>query len=191
MNTRERFHEIMHFNTSVHSLRWEFGYWGETIDNWYSQGLPRKDYPVLEKTITTPTSSLYSKAWNCRGESTLPKGIAVVAGGLYWPTQGFPYDHDVRNHFKMDYTQRLVDVNLHFCPMFDIEVLDENEKRKTGKKAMVVVNEGLQSVSYTWNFTHASVPEVRIYSPFASPKTVKAGDPVEIEPDGLQILIEP
>ena len=28
MNTRERFLEIMNFNPDVHSLKWEFGYWG-------------------------------------------------------------------------------------------------------------------------------------------------------------------
>jgi uroporphyrinogen decarboxylase len=145
----------MNFNTSVHSLKWEFGYWGETMDNWYGQGLPRRDYPVLEKTITTPTSSLYSKAWNCTGESTLPKGIAVVAGGLYWPTQGFPYDHDVRDHFNMDYTQRLVDVNLHFCPMFDIEVIDENEKHLVyfdidGVKRIFLKDEATIPTSLVW-----------------------------------------
>ena len=51
-----------------------------------------------------------------------------MAGGLYWPTQGFPLDNDVRKHFKMDYTQRLVDVNLHFSPMFEVKVIAEDDK---------------------------------------------------------------
>ena len=63
MNTRERFHETMNFSHKVHSLKWEFGYWGETIDNWYKAGLPKINYPVLDPVITTPTSSLYSAAW--------------------------------------------------------------------------------------------------------------------------------
>ena len=42
MNLRERFLEIMNFNPNVHSLKWEFGYWGETIDNWYKEGLPKE-----------------------------------------------------------------------------------------------------------------------------------------------------
>lgn len=129
MNLRERFHEVMNFNRDVHSIKWEFGYWGETVKNWYRQGLPMQDYPVLEKQITTPTSSLYSLAWNCTGSKELPNGIAVTAGGLYWPSQGFPLDQDVRRHFAMDYTQRVVDVNLHFCPMFDPQVLEEDEER--------------------------------------------------------------
>ena len=38
MNTRERFLEVMkNFNTSVPSLKWEFGYWGGTINKWYKK----------------------------------------------------------------------------------------------------------------------------------------------------------
>jgi hypothetical protein len=62
--------------------------------------------------------------------------------------------------------------------------------RKTGKRAIVVANEGLQPVWYDWTFTHTNVREVKIYSPFAGEKIMKSGEPVEIQPDGLQILIE-
>ena len=51
-----------------------------------------------------------------------------MAGGLYWPSQGFPLDQDVRERFGMDASQRLVDVNLLFEPMFDVEVLRDDEK---------------------------------------------------------------
>ncbi len=129
MNLRERFHEVMNFNPDVHSIKWEFGYWGETIKNWYEQGLPERQYPVLEQRITTPTTSLYTPAWSGKDVDRLPNGIAVTGGSLYWPSQGFPLDYDVRNHFNMDFTQRIVDVNLHFCPMFDVRVLDQNQER--------------------------------------------------------------
>ena len=129
MNTRERFLEIMSFNPDVHSLKWEFGYWGETLDNWYKEGLTKNKYPVPDNTITTPTSSLYSAAWTCQGTDKLPKGLPVMAGGLYWPTQGFPLDNDVREYFNMDHTQRVVDVNLHFSPMFEVKVLAETERK--------------------------------------------------------------
>lgn len=129
MNSRERFLEIMNFNPDVHSLKWEFGYWGETIDNWYKSGLPKNGYPVVDKKITTPTSSLYSTAWTCQKSDKLPNGLPVMGGGLYWPTQGFPLDNDVREYFKMDQTQRVVDVNLHFSPMFDVKVLADDERQ--------------------------------------------------------------
>lgn len=155
MNVRERFHEVMNFNTSVHSLKWEFGYWGETIDNWYKQGLPMKNYPIPDPAITTPTSSLYSRAWTCDKVDRLPKGIAVMAGGLYWPTQGFPLDHDVRRHFNLDYTQRLVDINLHFCPMFDVEIINEDDNRLIyididGVKRLFLKDEATIPTSRVW-----------------------------------------
>ena len=127
MNLRERFLEVMSFNTDVHSIKWEFGYWGETVKNWYASGLPCKNYPSLPTEVTTPTSSLYIPAWTHRGPDVLPNGIGVLAGGLYWPTQGFPLDKDVRAFCGMDGPQKMVDVNLHFCPMFESRVLDEDE----------------------------------------------------------------
>jgi len=80
----------------------------------------------VKRAISTPTASLYTPAWLSIGEGRLPKGIAVMAGGLYWPTQGFPLDNDVRDFFGMDATQQVVDVNLLFDPMFDVQVLNED-----------------------------------------------------------------
>jgi uroporphyrinogen decarboxylase len=122
MNLRERFHEVMNFNTTATTMKWEFGYWGQTLHNWYCEGLPKRQYPALARERSTPTATLYQAAWTCQSIETMPPGIAVMAGGLYWPTQGFPVDHDVRSHFGMDGIQRLVDVNLLFHPMFDVEI---------------------------------------------------------------------
>jgi uroporphyrinogen-III decarboxylase len=157
MNTRERFLEVMNFNPDIRSLKWEFGYWGETINNWYAQGLPRHHYPEIEKHITTPTSTLYTYAWSNRGRGVnrLPNGFPVMAGGLYWPTQGFALDHDVRKHFKMDFTQIMVDVNLLWEPMFDIKVLSEDEQSMTyididGVKRMYLKDEATIPTSLEW-----------------------------------------
>lgn len=128
MNLRERFHEVMNFNTSVHSIKWEFGYWGETINNWYAAGLPRKNFPAVPDQVTTPTASLYTPAWKAlRNDHTLPAGFPVMAGGLYWPTQGFSLDSDVKDYFGMDYTQRMVNVNLLFEPMFEPKTIREDD----------------------------------------------------------------
>ena len=133
MTTRERFLDVMTFSPGVRSLKWEFGYWGETLNHWYAQGLPRVQYPEIERTITTPTSTLYTYAWSNKGQGVarLPNGFPVMAGGLYWPTQGFALDHDVRRHFQMDYTQVMVDVNLLWEPLFDISVRAEDDKALT------------------------------------------------------------
>lgn len=63
--------------------------------------------------------------------------------------------------------------------------------RKTGKKAMVIVNDATESIMYNWTFTNRVVPEVKLYTPFGGEKTVMAGQPVEIKGASLQILIEP
>ena len=128
MNTRERFLEVMSFNTRAGPPKWEFGYWGATVNNWYAQGLPKRRYPAIPTQITTPTSTLYTAAWTCQGTDVLPNGLPVMAGGLYWPTQGFPLDHDVREHFHMDYTQVMVDVNLLFEPLFEVQVLEDTDE---------------------------------------------------------------
>jgi len=130
MNSRERFHRVMNFETDTKSLKWEFGYWGETVNLWYEQGLPEYRYPEIPKEITTPSSTLYTYAWSdkCQGRKRMPKGFPVMAGGLYWPTQGFALDHDVRRHFKMDYTQVIVDVNLLWNPIFEPQLLAEDDE---------------------------------------------------------------
>jgi len=127
VNTREAFLETCDFKKVV-PPKWEFGYWGATIDRWYEEGLPRRNYPKLEKEVLTPTSGLMLPAWNAVTTSGLPRGIAVMGGGLYWPTQGFPLDTDVRDYFHMDQTQQLVDVNQLACPMFPFELRFEDER---------------------------------------------------------------
>jgi len=127
MNSREKFKEVMQFNKKSPPLKWEFGYWGETVDRWYEEGLPKNNYPRLPNRVISPTSHLYSAAWNSIESGELPAGIAVTGGGLYWPTQGFPLDTDVRDYFEMDKGQILINVNLLFYPMFEVEILEEDE----------------------------------------------------------------
>jgi len=132
MNLRERFHEVMNFNSAAGSIRWEFGYWGATVDRWYDEGLHKQHYPRLEPPPLiriTPTSHLYLPAWTCVKQDRLPPGVAIMAGGLYWPSQGFPLDFDVRRQLDMDYTQTLVNVNLLFSPTFDVQVINEDDER--------------------------------------------------------------
>jgi hypothetical protein len=74
MNLRERFLEVMNFNTHVRSLKWEFGYWGDVMDRWYDEGLPKHSYPVISSQISTPTSDLYTPAWNSVDKSPAAEG---------------------------------------------------------------------------------------------------------------------
>jgi hypothetical protein len=126
MDLRERFLEVMDFNLDVRAPKWELAYWGQTIDNWYSEGLPKKKYPQIPKEVSTITVSLYNKAWTSGPADRLPRGIAVIGGGVP-STQNFPVDEDVMEALGMDQGQEIVDVNLLFCPMYDVEVIEENE----------------------------------------------------------------
>ena len=47
MNTRERFLSVMNFEKADRTLYWEMGYWKDTIERWYQEGLPKKkDFTV-------------------------------------------------------------------------------------------------------------------------------------------------
>ncbi|MGQ9615446.1 MAG: uroporphyrinogen decarboxylase family protein [Spirochaetota bacterium] len=132
MNVRERFLEVMlDFKTDVPAPKWEFGYWGDTINNWYSEGLEKRKPPRIPSAISTPTASLYNTCWQVKRDEMLPAGIAVIGGGLYWPTQGFPLDNDVKDSLGMDKGQILVNVNLLFHPMFEVEILEEDDHQLT------------------------------------------------------------
>jgi len=140
MNTRERFHEVMSFNKDVSTIKWEFGYWGSTIKNWYNQGLPEKKYPKIPTRITTLSATLYTTAWTYMWRKKgavesekieLPNGIGVWGGAVYWPNQGFPIDNDVAEYFNFDKVQILVKVEQLFYPKFEIKILGEDSKRVT------------------------------------------------------------
>jgi len=132
MNARERFVEVMkNFNTGVPSLKWEFGYWGGTLNSWYKSGLNEVKKAPIPHTYTSASSSIYTKSWICDNKfvkpGEYPEGFVAMAGGLYWPTQGFALDHDVKHRFGMDETQQLVDLNLMFYPTFEPETLEEDD----------------------------------------------------------------
>lgn len=133
MNTRERFVETMkNFNTKVQPMKWEFGYWGGTLNQWYKNGLPRYNFAPIPDKITSISSSVYTKSWTCQNKhispGEYPNGYAIMAGGLYYPTQGFALDNDVRDYFNMDKSQQLIDLNLFFYPMFECKVLEEDDE---------------------------------------------------------------
>jgi hypothetical protein len=127
MNVRERFKTVMEGGKAA-PPKWEFGYWGQTCTNWYAEGLPMHDEPHPLTEVTTASSSLYIPCWNTLPRGKLAAGIAVLGGGLYWPTQGFALDSDVRAGCGMDKGQVLVDVDLLFYPRFETQVLEENDR---------------------------------------------------------------
>ena len=143
MNSRERFLETMHFNPTASAPKWEFGYWGATIKRWYGEGLPEKQYPAIATRTGTLSASLYTAAWahewrkskdlfektyrERQRKISLPDGIGVWGGALYWPSQGFPLDLDVADYFGFDRSTALVNVEQLLYPKYEPKILDEDE----------------------------------------------------------------
>lgn len=144
MNCREKFYEFINFNKKSPAVKWEFGYWGSAVKRWYREGLPLKKYPKVPTSIVNTTSSLYTAVWKhfLMREKTifeavynepeknleLPDGFAVLGGGIYFPSQGFALDYDVKDFFDMDIQQNVVSAE-HLCyPQFKPEVVKEDEK---------------------------------------------------------------
>lgn len=132
MNSRERFHEVMNFNPNVRTLKYEYAFWGSTLNRWYNEGLPKKHFVKLQDEISTPSSSLYLTAFKSNNhilqKGIIPDGMAVFGGGVYWPTQGFPKDRDVEEFFKFDKGIINIDINQLFYPMFEPKVILESEE---------------------------------------------------------------
>ena len=144
MNSREKFLETMDFNPKAAANKWEFGIWGATIERWYREGLPKKKYPRIPTNTANTTTSLYTPVWinewqkgktlfekiynEPEREVKLPKGIASMIGGLYWPTQGFPLDCDIKEYFNLDACQMLVSAEQFIYPHFEVKILREDEK---------------------------------------------------------------
>ena len=69
--------------------------------------------------------------------------------------EGFPVDTDVRDHFRLDQQHRLVDVNLLFDPMFEVQIIEENERTLKyrdidGVKRIFLKEEATIPTAYQW-----------------------------------------
>ena len=58
------------------------------------------------------------------------------------------------------------------------------------QRAIVVVNDSPDELSYIWEFTHTKVNRAMLYSPFEKPQSIKAGEALNIKGDGLHIIVE-
>ena len=110
----------MKFNTGVHSIKWEFGYWATVVDRWYAEGLPNGNIRAFRQGSARPAPSCTPRPGTRFPASRLAK--SRDGGRAVWPTQGFPDRPRRARLLGMDHPQILVDVNLLFHPMFDVQV---------------------------------------------------------------------
>ncbi len=106
MNARERFLRIMDGDTSIRTLKWEFGYWAGTLKRWENEGLG------VNKNVVTDEND-YEET--CTG------------GGIPSPELEHPIDYDVAD--KMDFDKGLIRVPVEhwYYPHFEPEVIEESK----------------------------------------------------------------
>lgn len=176
MDSREKFIEFVNFNKKIPTVKWEFGYWGSAVKRWYKEGLPLKNYPRVPVSIINSTSSLYTTVWKhflMRDKTIhevvynepekkleLPDGFAVLGGGIYFPSQGFALDYDIRDYFDMDNQQNVVCAEHLFYPQFKPVIVSEDEKyidyidldgcKRRFSKAQQVIPSGLDWPIKDW-----------------------------------------
>jgi uroporphyrinogen decarboxylase len=127
MNTRERFLSVMNLEKVDRTLYWEMGYWKDTIERWYQEGLPKKrDFTVGLR----PGESV-------RGENSPHEEFV---------SSDRKRDVDVHEYFGFDKGMVCLPVNSLVHPPFEKKVFEETEdyvlfqdefgvKKKMNKKA--------------------------------------------------------
>lgn len=111
MNTKERFLEVLNFNTGLRTLDWEFGYWGGALNRWYDEGLEKID--GLEREVTY--------------------GEGICGPGLHWPEPSFSEDilrdKDVFKYFNFDEGINLIPYNYWIYPKFEKRIIHEDNDK--------------------------------------------------------------
>ncbi|MCL5073148.1 MAG: hypothetical protein M1308_20000, partial [Actinobacteria bacterium] len=137
MDTRERFLEVMNFNTSVRTMDWEFSYWGGAVKKWYSEGLEKKH--------------------GVKGE--ILEGDLIVGNGMVWPMGNLPRDYDISNQLNLDNSIEMIDFNYLFQPKFEEKVLED-----AGDKLLIQDENGAKLLKKKDNSTIPHVVEAPIKS---------------------------
>ncbi len=102
MNARERFRTVMEFGRPDRTLLWEMGYWPETLERWYGEGLKRRENPDS------------------------PRGAAVRGeASPHDPFSARVRDADVRRALGFDPGLSSVAVNCGPAPLFEEAVFEE------------------------------------------------------------------
>jgi hypothetical protein len=104
-SVRDCFLAAFRFQPCPRTPRWEFGYWGGTLQRWYQEGLTGCEQ---EKHARLPWAGWVSGS-----------GIAVSLGAD-------PYrEHDVNRYFNLDHGSVALDMAYTVYPFFDEVILEE------------------------------------------------------------------
>ncbi len=116
MTDKERFHAVMGFEPADRVPFWEQGFWGGTIERWYSEGMPRRHGvqgdPAWGDTVRGPASPIAPGDRFCLD--------ALEASGLDKPTLRVP-------------------VQLYLWPLFEEKVLEDRGDQVVMRDEMGIV----------------------------------------------------
>ena len=108
MNARERFLAVMNFEKVDRTLLWEMGYWKDTLERWYREGLPRRHDVTLG----------LNPGEGVRGENA--------------PHENFFSDRrrdaDVHDFFGFDHGMICLPINSLLQPPFERKVFEETDE---------------------------------------------------------------
>jgi uroporphyrinogen decarboxylase len=108
MNAREIYLQVLGMKDADRTLRWELGYWGGALLEWYREGLPRK----------------FGFGRN------LVYGEDVAGPGLQYPmpsyTDDFLFAHDVSDYFCLDKGPAPFPFNWFYSPRWDKKIIFES-----------------------------------------------------------------
>jgi uroporphyrinogen decarboxylase len=111
MNAREIYLRVLGMQDADRTLRWEFGYWGATLNDWYQEGLPCK-------------SGFGRK---------LAYGEFVGGPGIQFPIpsydDGLLFAQDVSDYFQLDKGPAPFPFNWFYCPRWEKKVIFESEDK--------------------------------------------------------------
>lgn len=125
MDSREIFNKILNFEPVDRTLNWEFGYWGEPINRWYKEGLPR----------------VHGLPWE------LTYGEAVVGPGHPWPLpsmdENILRDYDISLFFNFDSGIDLIPFDSWIYPKYELQILREDKLHRE-----IVDTDGIRKWTY-------------------------------------------
>lgn len=115
LSARELFLNIINFKSSPKTLKWEFGYWGGTINRWYSEG--------LQKNIGMSKELAY-------GESVFGPSMRWGAPSYGTGAENSPRCLDIDNFFKLDEQLMLAPYDCWIFPKYKEKIIFEDDRNK-------------------------------------------------------------
>ncbi|MCG3148450.1 MAG: hypothetical protein PCFJNLEI_01893 [Verrucomicrobiae bacterium] len=136
--------------------------------------------------------------------AVLTGGVICVEPEMYRSTLANPLWHEMARYIQEIERLRhdLADIIFlaNYFDTFDASVtVVGGEKveyrvhghRETDRRALVIANPTAGEIEYRWKFLHKDLAHADLYAPFQPVLTVRQGDSLRIQPERVQILVEP